>query len=47
MNGPQIHQQRWQHALKAIAHRVEPLPMTRATGRVVRATGMVIEAVGL
>ncbi|MAY72817.1 MAG: flagellar protein export ATPase FliI [Halomonas sp.] len=47
MSGPQVHQQRWQHALKAVAHRVEPLPMTRATGRVVRATGMVIEAVGL
>lgn len=47
MNGSQIHQQRWQHALKAVAHRIEPLPATSATGRVVRATGMVIEAVGL
>ncbi|RTR04402.1 flagellar protein export ATPase FliI [Halomonas nitroreducens] len=41
------HQVRWQRALQGVRARVEPLPISRTSGRVVRATGMVIEAVGL
>ncbi|ATJ84667.1 flagellar protein export ATPase FliI [Halomonas beimenensis] len=41
------HQASWQRALRGVRARIEPLPVSRASGRVVRATGMVIEVVGL
>lgn len=41
------HQASWQRALRGVRQRIEPLPTSRASGRVVRATGLVIEVVGL
>ncbi|PSJ22769.1 flagellar protein export ATPase FliI [Halomonas sp. ND22Bw] len=41
------HQASWQRALQGVRRRIEPLPTSRASGRVVRATGLVIEVVGL